>query len=55
MPSDKTNHLEFQSYYKKNNFSSKVIYNGNSSFFIEPLEATSIGFSIETNMVAMDF
>ena len=46
IPSNKTNYLEFQSYYRINNFHPKVIYNGNASFFIEPLEATSIGFSI---------
>ena len=54
-PSDKTNHLEFQSYYKKNNFSPKVIYNGNASFFIEPLEATSIGLSIENTREAIKY
>lgn len=45
----KTNHINFNSYYRTNNFSNKVIYNGNASFFIEPLEAASIGIGIKIN------
>jgi len=41
-PSDDTNHLSFNNYYRKTNFSKRVAYNGNASFFLEPLEATSI-------------
>jgi hypothetical protein len=44
-PSEKTQNFSFNSFYRKNNFSSKVIYNGNASFFLEPLEATSTGLS----------
>jgi tryptophan halogenase len=55
IPSNKTNYLEFQSYYKTKNFNSKVIYNGNASFFIEPLEATSIGFSIKNTRNAIAY
>ena len=39
--SDETNHLKFNNYSRRCNFSSKVAYNGNASFFLEPLEATS--------------
>jgi len=53
-PSKITNHLNFQSFFKKNNFSKKIIYSGNASFFLEPLEATSIGFSIFVNRLAID-
>lgn len=53
-PSDKTNHLTFNSFYRKNNFSKKVVYNGNASFFLEPLEATSTGFSSDINRWAWD-
>jgi hypothetical protein len=42
VPSDNTNYLEFKNYYRKRNYSNRVVYNGNSSFFLEPLEATSI-------------
>ena len=42
MPSDHTNHLSFKNYYRKKNFTERVCYNGNASFFLEPLEATSI-------------
>ena len=35
------NYIEFDSYYRKNNFDGRVGYSGNSSFFLEPLEATS--------------
>lgn len=45
-PSDDTNTFSFQNYYKIENFTSdeRVAYNGNASFFLEPLEATSINF-----------
>ena len=42
IPSDHTNHLNFKNYYRKQNFTERVCYNGNASFFLEPLEATSI-------------
>jgi hypothetical protein len=53
-PSSKTNDLTFNSFYRKNNFSKKVVYNGNASFFLEPLEATSTGFSADINRWAWD-
>lgn len=39
-----TNSFSFNNYYRKQNFSSdgRIAYNGNASFFLEPLEATSI-------------
>lgn len=51
--SDENRHLTFNSFYKKANFSNKVIYNGNASFFLEPLEATSLGFSDRINRIAL--
>ena len=42
-PSNKTQYLNFNNYYKKKNFTDRVAYNGNSSFFLEPMEATSTG------------
>jgi len=43
-PSKKTTSLKFKNYYKKNNYekNGRLIHSGNSSFFLEPLEATSI-------------
>ena len=41
-PSDHTNTFGFKNYYRKQNFDGRVAYNGNASFFLEPLEATSI-------------
>ena len=50
-PSDETNFIKFRSYRRKDNFQGKVVYNGNSSFFVEPLEATSTSSTIYlTNM-----
>jgi hypothetical protein len=40
-----TRELRFRNYSKKINFTEKVCYNGNASFFLEPLEATSTGFA----------
>jgi len=41
VPSKDGNYIEFNSYWRLNNFNERVSYNGNSSFFLEPLEATS--------------
>lgn len=41
-PSDTTADIKFRSYYRKQNYSDRVCYNGNSSFFIEPMEAHPI-------------
>jgi len=41
--SDQVNNFSFKNYYKKNNFTERVTYNGNASFFLEPMEASSVG------------
>jgi tryptophan 7-halogenase len=46
IPSETTNYLEFSNYFRKENFDGRVMYNGNASFFIEPIEATTIGVII---------
>lgn len=43
-PSQNTNSLKFENYYRRQNFEERIVYNGNASFFLEPLEATSIEF-----------
>lgn len=53
-PSNKTTELHFESYYRKQNFTPKVVYNGNASFFLEPLEATSTGLSVNIIKKAWD-
>lgn len=35
--------IDFNNYYKKVNYHNNIFYNGNASFFLEPMEATSIG------------
>jgi tryptophan halogenase len=42
-PSEDTNTFSFGNYYRKQNYSDRIVYNGNASFFLEPLEATSVG------------
>lgn len=54
MPSDKNIAFSFKSYYRKNNFQGRVVYNGNSSFFLEPLEATSISVIEHINRYSYD-
>jgi hypothetical protein len=44
--------LKFSNYYRKQNFTDKVAYNGNASFFLEPMEATSINTIIRNNQLA---
>lgn len=41
------NYLQFKNYYRKQNFTERVAYAGNASYFLEPLEATSIDTSID--------
>jgi hypothetical protein len=41
-PSEKTNYLEFENYSRKKNYEGNISHNGNNSFFLEPLEASSI-------------
>jgi hypothetical protein len=50
-PSKDTNTFSFSSYSRQVNFSDRIAYSGNTSFFLEPLEATSIAFmdSIQRN------
>lgn len=41
-PSTTTNSFTFGNYIKKVNFEGRIAYNGTASFFLEPMEATSI-------------
>lgn len=43
IPSPKTQTLNFKNYFRKINFTERVAYNGNASFFLEPMEASSTG------------
>jgi hypothetical protein len=52
-PSDTTNHFSFESYTRKQNFSDNISYSGNASFFLEPLEATSIGVMDRINRLSV--
>ena len=54
VPGD-TNTLTFRNYYRKKNFDGRVCYNGNASFFLEPLEATSISTMNFINRFAYDY
>jgi len=53
-PSSVTNSFSFKNYYRKQNFTDRVVYNGNASFFLEPLEATSILFMDQIHRAAFD-
>lgn len=41
-PTEKTNSIHFNNYYRTEPIDGRVAYNGNSCFFLEPLEATSL-------------
>lgn len=49
IPSNTTNAFSFNNYYRKQNYTERACYNGNASFFLEPLEATSINFMLRNN------
>ena len=53
-PNDKYLHLEFDNYYRKVNFTENIGYNGNASFFLEPMEATSIATIDDINRFTFD-
>ena len=55
-PSETVSNLNFKNYYKKNNYENngRLIHSGNSSFFLEPIEATSIGVMDEIQRSAFD-
>lgn len=44
----------FKSYTKTVNFTDRIAYNGDKSFFLEPLEATSTGSMDQVNRLAFD-
>ena len=52
--SDDTNSFTFGNYYRRKNYNGRIIYNGNASFFLEPLEATSVGVMDHIQRAACD-
>jgi len=54
-PSFDTNSFSFKNYYKKQNFTETKCFNGNASFFLEPLEATSISTMITVARLASGY
>jgi hypothetical protein len=52
IPSEHTNSFSFRSFSRKTNFFENYCYNGNASFFLEPLEATSITTIVNNAMSA---
>lgn len=52
--SDTTNTFSFGNYYRKQNFEGNIAYNGNASFFLEPLEATSTHMMDNIQRLAWD-
>lgn len=55
-PSKDTNSLNFKNYYRKENCTKdgKIFHTGNASFFLEPLEATSISVMNHIQRAAFD-
>ena len=46
--------LSFNNYKKKINFSERIVFNGNKSFFVDPMEATSTTTALSVNVLARD-
>jgi len=42
-PSEEESNISFKNYYRKTNFTDRVCWNGNASFFLEPMEANATG------------
>jgi len=47
--------LEFDNYYRKITKDNNIFYSGNSAFFIEPFEATSLSGILRLNAFALEF
>jgi hypothetical protein len=56
IPSSEPNRLSFNNYYRKENYEDfgRIAHNGNASFFLEPLEATSVGTMDRIQRTAFD-
>ena len=54
IPSNTTNSFHFKNYFRKENYVGRVAYNGNASFFLEPMEATSISTMDRIQRMAYD-
>ena len=50
----KSINFTFKNYFKKINYTERVFYNGNASFFLEPMEATSLATVEEINRNIFD-
>lgn len=50
-PSETTNAFSFKNYRRRNNIEGNIAYNGNASFFLEPLEATSFSTVDSVNTI----
>ena len=53
VPNGDTNSFSFSNYRRKSNFKDNIVYNGNASFFLEPLEATSFATVDNVNTMAV--
>jgi len=53
-PSIETRVIPFKTYRRKNNFSKRIVYNGDASFFIEPMESNSLAFVSNINAYAFN-
>ena len=55
-PTKEPNRLSFSNYFRKTNYENqgRVVHTGNASFFLEPLEATSIGTMDRIQRAAFD-
>lgn len=47
--------IDFENYYRKDNFTKEITYNGNASFFLEPIEATSLSTVNSINRKLYDY
>ena len=55
IPGEQTNSFSFKNYYRRKNYQDRVVYSGNASFFLEPLEATSISVMSAIQNIALDY
>jgi len=53
-PTEKTNSFRFDNYVRNENFKGRISYNGNASFFLDPMEATSLTFVEQVLRISYD-
>jgi len=54
IPSENTGTFSWKNYFRKENFTKRIVYNGSASMFLEPMETTPLWLSTKVQQLAYD-